>query len=93
MGPIDALNHLINLFVPAVMLGALAAALAKLAWRRELSGSSWQRLALPAALVNCAVVLAALVLLGRDGRMVMYAAMVLGCAVTLWWRGFGPGRR
>ena len=92
MGPIDALIHISNLFLPALALAALAPALAKLLWRRELAGVPFRRLAVPAAAVNCAVVLAALVLMGRDGRMAMYAAMVAGCAVTLWWRGFGPGR-
>ena len=30
---------------------------------------------------------------GRDGRMAMYGAMVGANAITLRWRGFGPGRR
>ena len=33
-----------------------------------------------------------LVLFERDGTMAGYGAMVAACAVTLWWRGFGPGR-
>jgi hypothetical protein len=82
MGPLDALMHLGNLFLPGVALGALAAALAKLLWRRELAPVSFQRLAVPAALA-----------FGRDGKMATYAGMVLACALTLWWRGFGPGRR
>jgi hypothetical protein len=52
----------------------------------------WRRLAGPACAASAAVVLAGLVLFGRDGRMAMYAAMVVVCALTLWWRGFGPGR-
>jgi len=93
MGPLDALGHLVNLFVPALALGALAAALAKLLWRRELAGVGWLRLA-GAACAACAVVtLAGLVLFGRDGKMATYGAMVVACAVMLWWRGFGPGRR
>jgi hypothetical protein len=39
------------------------------------------------------VSLAGLVISGRDGRMVTYAAMTLACALALWWAGFGPGRR
>ena len=35
---------------------------------------------------------AGLVLFGRDGKMATYAGMVCACALTLWWRGFGPGR-
>jgi hypothetical protein len=92
MGPLDALFHLGNLFVPAIALGALAAALAKLLWRRELAAVSWRRMAVPAGLASAAVTLAGLLLLGRDGKMATYAAMVAACALTLWWRGWGPGR-
>jgi hypothetical protein len=34
------------------------------------------------------VTLAGLVLLGQDGRMATYAALVLGCAASLGWVGF-----
>lgn len=93
MGPLDALWHLANLFVPSLALGALAGACAKLLWRRDLAGVRWRRLAGPAAAAGALATLAGLVLTGRDGRMVTYAAMVAACAVTLWWQGFGPGRR
>jgi len=93
MGPLDVLMHLGNLFLPALALAALTAALAKLLWRRELAPVSFRRLAVPAALVGAAVTLAGLVVFGRDGKMATYASMVLACAFTLWWRGFGPGRR
>ena len=93
MGPLDAIWQLSNLFVPALGLGALAAALAKLLWRRELRAVAWSRLAATAGLACAAVALAGLVLWGRDGKMATYAAMVGVCAFTLWWRGFGPGRR
>lgn len=93
MGPLDALNHLLNLFVPAVLLAGFAAAGAKVLWRRELAGVSWLRLAGPAAAVCAAVTLLGVIWSGRDGRMVTYGAMVLACALTLWWQGFGPGRR
>ena len=88
MGLLDALWHLANLFLPALALGALSAALAKLLWRRDLAGVGWRPLALAAALANAAVVLAGLVAWGRDGRIATYAAMVAACAITLWWRGF-----
>jgi len=92
MGPLDALGHLLNLFLPALLLAAIAAALAKVVWRRQLGGLGWRRLATPAAAACAVVTLAGLVILGRDGRMATYAAMVVACALTLWWRGFGPGR-
>lgn len=93
MGPLDALWHVANLFLPALGLGALAAALAKLLWRRELAPVPWTRLAGPACAASAVVVLAGLALSGRDGKMVTYAAMVAASALTLWWQGFGPGRR
>ena len=93
MGPLDALWHVGNLFLPALALGALAAALAKLLWRRDLASVPWVRLAGPASASCAAVALTGLVLGGRDGRMATYAAMVAVCALTLWWQGFGPGRR
>jgi len=93
MGPLDVFWHLTNLFLPALALGALAAALAKLLWRRDLAAVPWKRLAAPASAACAAVTLAGLALLGRDGRMATYAAMVVACAFTLWWQGFGPGRR
>ncbi len=93
MGPLDLLWHLGNLLAPALLLGALAAALSKLVWRRELAGVGWRRLAGPACAVAAAATVAGLVVFGRDGRMATYSAMVVGCALTLWWQGFGPGRR
>ena len=93
MGPLAAINHLLNLLLPGLALAALAAALAKLLWRRELKALGWGRLAWPAAVVCAGVALGGLVLFGHDGRMATYAVMVLACAVMLWWRGFGPGRR
>lgn len=93
MGPLAFLNHLVNLFVPALALAAAAAALARLVWRSELGASRWWRLAWPAALLNALVTLAGLAWFGVDGKMATYGAMVAATALTLWWRGFGPGRR
>jgi hypothetical protein len=92
MGPLDAIGHLLNLFLPALLLGALSAAAAKLAWRRELATVPWRHLAGAACAASAGAVLLGLVVFGRDGTMAMYAAMVTACAFTLWWRGFGPGR-
>ena len=93
MGPLDALWHLVNLFLPALGLGAMASAATKLLWRRELAAVPWRHLALPACAASAAVALAGLVIFARDGKMATYGGMVAACALTLWWRGFGPGRR
>lgn len=93
MGPLDALWHLLNFLAPAIGVGALAAGLAKLLWWRDLKPARWWVLALWAAGASTLVLLAGLVVQGHDGEMATYAAMVLACAVALWWAAFGPGRR
>jgi hypothetical protein len=85
--------HVGNLLLPGLALGALAAALAKALWRRDLATVAWLRLAAPAGAASALMTLAGLVVWGRDGRMATYMAMVAACAITLWWQGFGPGRR
>ena len=92
MGPLDALWHLTNLFAMAWLTGAVAAAAAKLIWRRDLAAVRWLALAGHAIAAGCVVTLAGLLISGRDGRMATYGAMVVANAITLWWRGFGPGR-
>ena len=85
MGPIDALWHLLNLFGPAIGLALGVPTLAKWIWRRELAALPWRRLALRVALATAAATVAALLLLGRDGRMAGYGLMVLAAAVPPWW--------
>jgi hypothetical protein len=88
MGPSEALWHLLNLLLPASALGLIAAALAKLAWRQALRGTSWPSLASWAGGAAMLAQVGGLVLQGRDGRMATYAAMVLACSLALWWRGW-----
>jgi hypothetical protein len=88
MAPLDALWHLLNLFLPALGTGLLAAGGAKLLWRRELAAVRWRALAVAAVAGGALVTVAGLVVFGRDGRMATYGAMVLVIALTLWWRGF-----
>jgi hypothetical protein len=89
MGPLDAVWHLLNFFLPALGVGLIAAALAKLLWRHELQGVAYGRLAGAATLVNALVLVAGLVVTGHDGRMSTYGAMLAACAVTLLWAGWG----
>jgi hypothetical protein len=89
MGPLDVLWHLLNLFWVPLALGLCASTAAKLVWRQELRSKAWQSLALPACAACTAVALAGLVVFGQDGKMATYGAMVVACALMLWWRGFG----
>lgn len=87
MSPLDALWHVLNFFAPALGVGLISASLAKLLWRRELKKTSWRRLVVWAAAANAVALIAALVLLGRDGTMLGYGAMLLACSAALWWAG------
>ena len=88
MGPLDALWHLLNFFAPALGIGTLAPAIAKLLWRRRLTSVSWRSLAGWATGSSVLALIAGLVVFGRDGRVATYGLMVLGSALGLWWAGF-----
>jgi hypothetical protein len=58
---------------------------------------SWRAQVAINFVVGCAVLVAGLIVLGRDGKMLTYAALVLGCATCQWvlvrgWRGCAPMR-
>ncbi|MFT3664363.1 hypothetical protein [Piscinibacter sp.] len=92
MGPLDALWHLLNFFAPALGVGLVTAALARLLWRRELRAVRLHRLAAWAC-GGCAVgLVAALVVFGRDGKMAGYALMLAGNTLALWWAGLRGAR-
>ena len=93
MGPIDALWHLLNFFAPAFGVGLLTALMAKLLWRRSLNSASLKRLSAWAITGSALALLAGLIVFGHDGKMLTYGAMVLACALSVWWAGFGPRRR
>ena len=88
MDPLAAFWHIVNFPLPALGVGALGAAAAKLLWRRELAGASWLRLASGASAAGVLALLAGLWFSGRDGKMATYALLVLAAAVALWWIGF-----
>ena len=92
MGPLDALWHLLNFFAPALGVGFITAAMARVVWRRELQAAGFGRLALWAC-AGCALgLVAALVAFGRDGKMAGYGLMLLGCSAALWWAGLRGAR-
>ncbi len=80
--------HLCNLFAPGVGVAAIAAAATKLLWRAELRGVRFLRLWGWASAATVAASIGGLVVLGRDGMMATYAAMVGACALALWLAGF-----
>ena len=88
MNLLDLLNHLANLLLPGLVTGGIAAALAKLLWRRDLAAVSFRRLAGFAASAGMIISVAGLAAFGSDGRMLTYLFMVVGCAVALAWGGW-----
>lgn len=87
MGLVEAFLHLFEFVYPALALGAISAAGAKVLWRSELSAMPWWRLAGAVALAGVVVLIAGLVVLGRDGRMLTYAGLVVVSAGVLWFAG------
>ena len=93
MSPLDALWHILNFFAPALGVGLICATLAKLLWRQELKKTTWRRLAGSISAANAVALMAALLLLGRDGTMLGYGAMLLACSLALWWTGMRNASR
>ncbi len=88
MSPLDALWHVLGLFLPALGTGLIAAAAAKwLFWRAELRRVRWLRLVAWAFGAGALALLGGLAIFGRDGRMGSYGAMVAASALALWWAG------
>ena len=84
MGPLDLLNHLLNFIAPA-----LAVAVGLTLAAQFLMKKSGNVLAIRKQFaINFGVTLAVLVLglvaLGRDGKMLTYAAVVLAGATSQW---------
>lgn len=84
MGPLDLLNHAVNFVAPAFWLALLLPWLAPLLTGKRVSAYSRPRqfgLLLAAGLVVLAL---GLVLLGQDGKMLTYLALVATAATGQW---------
>ena len=92
MGPLDTFWHLSNFFLPALAVGAVSAAVAKLLWRRQLKVVTLRVLSLWAIGACALALVAGLLVFGRDGRLESYAFMLLVCTASLWWKGLRRGR-
>ena len=93
MSPLDLIWHLANFFAPALGLGLLAPALAKLLWRHTLRQRAYWRLAAWTGAAAAAALLVGVLVLERDGRMGTYVVMTVATALALWWAAFGSARR
>ncbi|WP_290873432.1 hypothetical protein [Aquabacterium sp.] len=87
MGPFDALDHIVNFFLPALGMALLLPSLARVVWRAPLKSVAWLHQVRWAAAANALVLIVGLIVTGRDGAMVTYAGLVLASALTVWWTG------
>lgn len=81
------LVHIVNFFGPALGLALIVPTVARLFWWQPLKVAGWLRQVKWVAAVNAVVLMVALVLLGRDGAMWTYMALVLASAGVVWWTG------
>jgi hypothetical protein len=88
MSLIDALIHLVNFVLPALGMALILPSLVRLLWFKRLRSVGWALMVKRVALMGVVVLLAGLVLLGRDGAMLTYAALVLSSALVIWWTAF-----
>ena len=84
MGPLSAINHLLNFFAPAWAVALLLVIGCRLLMRkRSAARGLWLQWAVVAG-VGCAILAFGLVGLGRDGKMLTYAGLVVACATAQW---------
>lgn len=89
-------NHLLNFMAPAAFVALVVVLLARIFSRffkskGHLSLTLWAQAAI-VFVVNLAILTAGLLFLGRDGKMLTYAALVPGAALCQWLllRGWKP---
>ncbi len=84
MGLLDGLNHLLNFVAPALFVALLLTGGGRIFLKKTAVASSWRTQFAINFVVGCLVLAAGLVLLGRDGRMLTYVALVVACATSQW---------
>lgn len=82
------LNHVLNFLAPAMAVALLLVALARLFFgffrsKRSMAQVLWVQFAIN-FIVGALVLVAGLLLFGRDGKMLTYVALVLATAVSQW---------
>ena len=77
------IDHLLNLFAPAFGLALLVPSLARLVWFRALASVGWLHQVKWVLVANAAVLVAGLILLGRDGATWTYVGLVLASALKI----------
>ena len=81
-------NHLLNFIAPAAFVALLLVLLSRLSFgffeiKQPVAHSRWAQAAI-IFIVGVSILAAGLVVFGRDGKMMTYAALVLGAALCQW---------
>lgn len=84
MGPLSVINHLLNFAAPALTVALLLASGVRIFMRKRAVATGVIAQIAINSIVGCAILVAGLMVLGRDGKMLTYAALALGCATTQW---------
>ncbi len=84
MSPFDVLNHLLNFAAPALALALLLPLCVPTLMKKSPAALSFWAQAAINFVVGLAVLLICLWVLGRDGKMAAYAALVAAAATSQW---------
>ena len=84
MGPLDAFNHLLNLFAPAAAMAVLLWLGSQIFWRKRPAVLAWWAQIALHFILGCGVLLGGLWLFGRDGKMLTYISLLLVCTTSQW---------
>jgi hypothetical protein len=84
MGVPGLVNHLLNFILPALAMAVLLPLCVRWMPMGRAAAGCLVRHMLVLALVNTGVLVAGLLLFGRDGKMVTYLAMAVASASTQW---------
>lgn len=88
MGPLDILNHTLNFVAPAAAVALLLVLCGRLVGAQGTGMALWRQFAM-VFVVGLMVLAGGLALLGRDGKMLTYAALVVATATCQWVLGRG----
>ncbi|WCM94384.1 hypothetical protein M5C99_06585 [Acidovorax sp. NCPPB 2350] len=84
MDPLSAANHLLNFAAPALGVGLLLALMGRVFYRKSPHVAGFAQQFAINSVVGVVVLCAGIVVGGRDGRMLTYAALVVACGTSQW---------
>ncbi len=85
MSALALINHVINFLAPALWLALLLPLLARVFMKKRPAAHTMSAQVAINFAVGCGVLIAGLVLFGRDGKMLTYLGLVVMAASTQWW--------